>query len=141
MVKDLITSTWSLTGVVSHGMNDQCNPKDYAVFVNVEMFLPWILKNANNSISYSNYFSCDDGRSRVFSGNCRVKRSMLLNKTKPCPRCQARDRRGICRRPATINGDECKPTNCQSGQKRDKNGFCREIAQPICETWNFNCSN
>ena len=140
MVRDSVTSTWSLTGVISHGMNDHCNPDDYAVFVNIEMFLPWILKNVNSSISYSNYFSCSDGRSRVVRGNCRVKRSLGFER-RPCPRCFIRDHKGRCRKTLIIDS-HCQPTPqqpCEEGQVRDKKGFCREIAQPICEIWNFNC--
>lgn len=99
MVKHSVTSTWSLTGVVSQGFNDQSNSDEFAVFVNVKMFLPWILENANYSFSYSNYFSSNDGRSRVMKGNSRVKRAcMFCGSTPPCPRGELRDSKGKCKK-------------------------------------------
>lgn len=37
---------WTIYGIVSYGFNENCDPNDYAVFVDVTKFVDWIYKNA-----------------------------------------------------------------------------------------------
>lgn len=54
---------WTLLGVVSYSMNDECSPKDFVAFTRIPLFIDFIIKNAKGYVDFPDFYECTDNAS------------------------------------------------------------------------------
>ena len=64
MEQDEATLQWKFFGIVSHGFNGDCNPKDYSVFTDITKMKNWmsdylVMFNCSESVQISMSNVCD----------------------------------------------------------------------------------
>lgn len=67
---DFKTSQWTVLGIVSYSMNDQCNSNELAVFSRISLFMDFIIENAKGEVNFLDNFKCKNGSKIAFWKKC-----------------------------------------------------------------------
>ena len=59
------SSRWTLLGIVSFSMNDECNFQDYTAFTRIPLFMDFIIEKAEGIVDFPDFFQCNDNTTTI----------------------------------------------------------------------------
>lgn len=64
------SSRWTLLGIVSHSMNDECNANDYTAFTRIPLFMDFIIEKSKGIVDFPDFYQCKDNTTIQFRRKC-----------------------------------------------------------------------